>query len=178
MSRIGKLPVTIPEKVEIDLKDNFLTCKGPKGELKRQLHPEMIVKVEEGAILVSRPSESQVHRSLHGLTRTLVANMVEGVSEGFTRKLEVVGVGYRAEMRGNNLALSLGYSHPIIMNFPETIETNCPSPNEIIVSGPDKELVGMIVSKIRSFRKPEPYKGKGIRYAGEYVRRKAGKTGA
>jgi large subunit ribosomal protein L6 len=178
LSRIGKLPITIPENVEVNLKDHFLTCKGPQGELNRELHPEMKIKVENGEIMVERPSESKNHRSLHGLTRSLIANMVEGVSKGFMRKLEVVGIGYKAEMKGEYLILTLGYSHPIMMAFPETIKTTVPSPNEIIIQGPDKELVGMIASKIRSFRKPEPYKGKGVRYSGEYVRRKAGKTGA
>jgi large subunit ribosomal protein L6 len=178
LSRIGKLPIPIPEKVEVDLKDNQLTCKGPKGELSRRLNSEMEIKVENNEIIVNRPSDSKEHRSLHGLTRSLIANMVEGVSTGFTRKLEIIGVGYKAEMKGKNLLLTLGYSHPIVMNFPETIQTSVPNPNEIIVDGADKELVGMIAAKIRSFRKPEPYKGKGVRYSGEYVRRKAGKTGA
>jgi large subunit ribosomal protein L6 len=178
LSRIGKLPISIPEKVEVNLKDNYLTCKGPKGELSRHLSPEMEIKVENNEIVVNRPSDSKEHRSLHGLTRSLIANMVEGVSTGFTRKLEIIGVGYKAEMKGNNLLLTLGYSHPIMMSFPATVQTSVPSPTEIIVDGPDKELVGMIAAKIRSFRKPEPYKGKGIRYSGEYVRRKAGKTGA
>jgi large subunit ribosomal protein L6 len=178
LSRIGKLPIKIPENVEIDLKENFISCKGPKGELKRQLHKEMVVKIEDGVITITRPSDSKQHRSLHGLTRSLIANMVHGVAQGYERKLEIVGVGYRAEMKGGNLFLNLGYSHPIVMSFPETVQTSCPSPNEVIISGVDKELVGMIASKIRSFRKPEPYKGKGIRYENEYVRRKAGKTGA
>ncbi len=178
MSRIGKLPISIPEKVEVNLKDNHLTCKGPKGELSRHLNPQMEIKVENNEIIVNRPSESKDHRSLHGLTRSLIANMVEGVSTGFSRKLEIIGVGYKAEMKGNNLVLSLGYSHPIVMSFPETVKTTVPNPNEIVVEGADKELVGMIAAKIRSFRKPEPYKGKGVRYSGEYVRRKAGKTGA
>ena len=178
MSRIGKLPISIPEQVEVNLKDNHLTCKGPKGELSRQLNPQMEIKVENNEIIVNRPSESKDHRSLHGLTRSLIANMVEGVSAGFTRKLEIIGVGYKAEMKGKNLVLTLGYSHPIVMSFPETVQTTVPNPNEIVVEGADKELVGMIAAKIRSFRKPEPYKGKGVRYSGEYVRRKAGKTGA
>jgi large subunit ribosomal protein L6 len=178
LSRIGKLPIPIPEKVEVNLKDNYLICKGPQGELSRRLHAEMELKVENNNIIVSRPSDSKEHRSLHGLTRSLVANMVEGVSTGFTRKLEIIGVGYKAEIKGKNLVMSLGYSHPIVMSFPESIETSVPAPTEIIVQGPDKELVGMVAAKIRSFRKPEPYKGKGIRYSGEYVRRKAGKTGA
>jgi large subunit ribosomal protein L6 len=162
----------------VNLKDNHLTCKGPKGELSCQLNPQMQVKVENNEIIVNRPSDSKDHKSLHGLTRSLVANMVEGVSTGFTRKLEIIGVGYKAEMKGKNLVLSLGYSHPIVMSFPETVQTTVPNPNEIVVEGADKELVGMIAAKIRSFRKPEPYKGKGVRYSGEYVRRKAGKTGA
>ncbi|MCK4559487.1 MAG: 50S ribosomal protein L6 [Calditrichia bacterium] len=178
MSRIGKLPVSIPEKVEVNLKDNYLTCKGPQGELGSQLNSQMEIKIEDNEITVNRPSDSKEHRSLHGLTRSLIANMVEGVSSGFTRKLEILGVGYKAEMKGKNLMLTLGYSHSIVMSFPETVQTSVPVPNEIVVQGADKELVGMIAAKIRSFRKPEPYKGKGIRYSGEYVRRKAGKTGA
>jgi large subunit ribosomal protein L6 len=178
VSRIGKLPIKIPEKVEIKLEKNQLTCKGPKGELQRQIHPDMKVKIEEGEIQILRPSESQQHRALHGLTRSLVANMVAGVSDGFSRKLEIVGVGYRAEIKGRNLNLTIGYSHPIIMHFPDEISASCPTPNEILIEGIDKELVGRTAAKIRSFRKPEPYKGKGIRYSGEYVRRKAGKTGA
>lgn len=178
MSRIGKIPVSIPEKVEINLKDNYLTCKGPQGELGSQLNSQMEIKIEDNEITVNRPSDSKEHRSLHGLTRSLIANMVEGVSTGFTRKLEILGVGYKAEMKGKNLMLTLGYSHSIVMSFPETVQTSVPVPNEIVVQGADKELVGMIAAKIRSFRKPEPYKGKGIRYSGEYVRRKAGKTGA
>lgn len=178
MSRIGKLPIPIPEKVEVNLKDNYISCKGPKGELERKLHAEMELKVENNEITVNRPSDSKEHRSLHGLTRSLIANMVEGVSTGFSRKLEIIGVGYKAEMKGKNLVMTLGYSHPIVMNFPDTIQTSVPGPTEIIVEGADKELVGLVAAKIRSFRKPEPYKGKGVRYSGEYVRRKAGKTGA
>jgi large subunit ribosomal protein L6 len=178
LSRIGKLPVSIPEKIDVNLKDNYLTCKGPQGELGSQLSSQMEIKIEDKKITVNRPSDSKEHRSLHGLTRSLIANMVEGVSTGFTRKLEILGVGYKAEMKGKNLMLTLGYSHSIVMSFPETVQTSVPAPTEIVVQGADKELVGMIAAKIRSFRKPEPYKGKGIRYSGEYVRRKAGKTGA
>jgi large subunit ribosomal protein L6 len=178
LSRIGKLPITIPDKVEVNLKNNHLTCKGPNGELRRVLHSDMKLKIEDTQVIIERPSDSKEHRSLHGLTRSLVANMIEGVSTGFTKKLEIVGVGYKAEMKGGNLVLSLGYSHPIVMSFPESIDASVPNPNEILVQGADKELVGMIAAKIRSFRKPEPYKGKGVRYSGEYVRRKAGKTGA
>ena len=164
--------------MEVSVENNFMTCKGPRGELQRKLHVDMTIEVGQEEINVKRPSESNEHRSLHGLTRSLIANMVEGVSQGFTRKLEIVGVGYKAEMKGKNLLLNLGYSHPIMMSFPEIVKATCPSPNEIVLESIDKELVGMMAAKIRSFRKPEPYKGKGIRYAGEYVRRKAGKTGA
>jgi large subunit ribosomal protein L6 len=178
LSRIGKLPIKIPEKVDIKITDDLISCKGPKGELSLHYNTEMDVKIDENEIHVNRPSDSKIHRSLHGLTRSLIANMVGGVSEGFRKKLEIVGVGFRAEMRADNLILNIGYSHPIVMSFPDTIKTSCPTPNEIIVEGVDKHLVGLIAAKIRSFRKPEPYKGKGIRYEGEYIRRKAGKTGA
>lgn len=178
MSRIGKLPVEIPEKVEVKLENNFLVCKGPKGELNRNLHSDMNVKIENDQIIVKRPSDSKEHRSLHGLTRSLIFNMVNGVSEGFQKRMLIEGVGYKAEKKGKNLLLTLGYSHPILMTFPENVSVICPSPTEIIVESSDKELVGMVAAKIRSFRKPEPYKGKGIRYHDEYVRRKAGKTGA
>ena len=178
VSRIGKSPIPIPEKVEVNLNNNFLTCKGPKGELKRQLNQQMKIEIENGEIVIKRPSDSKSHRALHGLTRSLVANMIEGVDNGFSKKLEIVGVGYKAEMIGKNLVLTVGYSHPIVVNFPDTITASVSGPNEITIEGSDKELVGMIAAKIRSFRKPEPYKGKGIRYAGEFVRRKAGKTGA
>ncbi len=178
MSRIGKIPVTIPEKVEAKLEKNFLVCKGPKGELSRQLHLEMNIKIENNKIVVERPSDSKLHRSLHGLTRTLISNMVVGVSSGFSKKLLISGIGYKAELKGKKLLVTIGYSHPILMSVPDTIKLTCTSPTEIIVEGSDKELVGMVSAKIRSFRKPEPYKGKGIRYSDEYVRRKAGKTGA
>ena len=178
MSRIGKLPVEIPEKVEVKLENNFLVCKGPKGELNRTLHSDMDVKIENGQIIVKRPSDSKEHRSLHGLTRSLVFNMVNGVFEGFQKRMLIEGVGYKAEMKGKNLLLTLGYSHPIMMTFPDNVSVTCPSPTEIIVESSDKELVGMVAAKIRSFRKPEPYIGKGIRYHDEYIRRKAGKTGA
>ena len=178
MSRIGKLPVEIPEKVEVNLENNFIVCKGPKGELNRKLHSDMDVKIENAQIIVKRPSDSKEHRSLHGLTRSLVFNMVTGVSDGFAKRLLIEGFGYKAEMKGKNLLLTLGYSHPILMTFSDNVNVTCPSPTEIIVESSDKELVGMVAAKIRSFRKPEPYKGKGIRYHNEYVRRKAGKTGA
>lgn len=177
MSRIGKLPVEIPEKVSVDLTDGkILTVKGPKGELNMKVHDRMKVVIEENQVVVNRPDDSKMNRSLHGLTRALIANLVEGVSVGFTKKLEIVGVGYKAEMKGKTLVLNLGYSHPIILRVPDSITISTPSPNEIQVSGIDKELVGMVAAKIRSFRKPEPYKGKGVKYAGEYIRRKAGKA--
>jgi len=178
LSRIGKIPVTIPEKVEVKLNNNFLSCKGPKGELSRQLHTDMIIDINANEITVKRPSDEKNHRALHGLTRTLVANMVEGVSSGFSKKLLISGVGYKAEIKGKKLQLAMGYSHPILLGVPDSITLSCPTPTEIIIDGSDKELVGMIAAKIRSFRKPEPYKGKGIQYETEHVRRKAGKTGA
>jgi large subunit ribosomal protein L6 len=177
VSRIGKLPINIPENTEVKFENNVFSCKGSKGELTRKIHPEMDVKIEDGAISVKRPSDSKQHRALHGLTRSLIANMVQGVSQGFEKKLQIQGVGYRAEMKGANLNLTVGYSHPILINFPDDIKASCPSPNDIVIQGIDKELVGQVAAKIRSYKKPEPYKGKGIRYAGEYVRRKAGKTG-
>ena len=176
MSRIGKLPVDVPANTNINLTNNFLEVKGPKGALKRQLHPKMKVEHKDSQIIVSRANDSKENRSLHGLTRALIANMVEGVNNGFTKKLEIVGVGYKAEMKGKNLVLTIGYSHQIVLALPDTINVSTPSPTEIEISGIDKEMVGKIAAKIRSFRKPEPYKGKGIKYTGEYIRRKAGKT--
>jgi large subunit ribosomal protein L6 len=178
LSRIGKLPIRIPDKVSVGIDNQIVSCKGPRGQLTMKVHEDLKVQVDQNEITVSRPTDSKKHKSLHGLTRSLLANMVEGVSKGFSRKLEIVGVGYKAEMKGKNLQLNLGYSHPILLGMPETITATCPSAIEIIIEGVDKELVGLMAAKIRSFRKPEPYKGKGIRYAGEYVRKKAGKTGA
>lgn len=178
MSRVGKLPVPIPKDVDVQLKDGLMTVKGPKGELTRKLHPEVLVTVEEEQIVVKRPSESKEHRSLHGLTRALIANMVDGVYTGFQKKLEIVGVGYRAEMKKRGLLLTLGYSHQILFTPPEGVEITVEKDNSITVSGIDRELVGQVAAKIRSFRKPEPYKGKGIRYSDETIRRKAGKTAA
>jgi len=176
VSRIGKLPIPLPDKVECKLEGNLVTIKGPKGELQREISPEMKVALEDGQITVARPSDGKQHRALHGLSRTLIANMVEGVTKGFEKKLEIRGVGYRAEMRGKLLNLYLGYSHPIVFMPPESIEVRAEGNTNITVSGIDKELVGHVAAKIRSFRKPEPYKGKGIRYVDEYVREKAGKT--
>lgn len=177
MSRIGKLPIQIPEKVTVDIQDNnIVTVKGPKGELTRQFTAQMKISLDDNTVKIERPDDLKANLALHGLTRALLANMVEGVSTGFSKKLEIVGIGFKAEIKGRKLVLNLGYSHPIIVGVPDNIKFNVPGPNEIEISGIDKELVGLVAAKIRSFKKPEPYKGKGIRYAGEYVRRKAGKT--
>lgn len=179
MSRIGKKPVPIPSGVEVQVDDNNqVRVKGPKGELVRQLHKEMIISTEEGTITVQRPTENKKHRSLHGLTRTLISNMVEGVTKGFEKTLELVGVGYRATMQGQKLVLAVGYSHPVEFDPPKGLEIEVPSPNKIIVRGIDKEQVGALAANIRATREPEPYKGKGIKYEGEYIRRKVGKAGA
>src|SRR5690554_1051663 len=177
MSRIGKLPITIPAGVEVKLNGNIIDVKGPKGQLTKELHPDMIIEQTDGVIEVKRPSDDKDHRALYGLTRTLVANMVQGVTEGFTRNLEIVGVGYRAAKQGNKLVLSLGYSHPIEVDPAPGIEIDVPAPTKITVRGIDKELVGQTAANIREFRSPEPYLGKGIRYEGERIRRKAGKAG-
>lgn len=177
MSRIGRLPVTVPAGVTIDLKeDNDLTVKGPKGTLTRVLPKEMEIKVEEGVITVTRPNDLKRNKALHGLTRSLINNMVVGVSEGYTKVLEVNGVGYRAQKQGKTLVLNLGYSHPIEMQDPEGVETAVDG-NKITVSGIDKEKVGQFAAEIREKRPPEPYKGKGIKYADEFIRRKVGKAG-
>jgi large subunit ribosomal protein L6 len=177
MSRIGKQPVTVPAGVEITLDGRQITVKGPRGTLSRQLPADIQLSQEAGEILVTRPSDAPEHRSLHGLTRTLVANMVEGVTTGFRRQLDIVGVGYRAEARPYGLFLALGYSHPIEFKAPEGIKLTANTPTQIIVEGANKEMVGQVASEIRRLRPPEPYKGKGIKYAGEQVRRKAGKAG-
>ncbi len=176
MSRVGKNPIQVPAGVTVDLKNNNIKVKGPKGELERMLHPDMIVEVSADVVLVKRPTESKQHKSLHGLTRTLVFNMVEGVSTGFTRNLEIEGVEYRAELKGKSLVMALGYSHPVRYEPAEGVELEVPDPKKISVKGIDKQKVGQAAAEIRGFRPPEPYKGKGIRYAGEQVRRKAGKT--
>ncbi len=176
MSRIGKNPIAIPDKTKVEIKDSSVTITGPKGTLSREIHPEMTAAIEENQLLVSRPSDAKRHRALHGLTRSLLNNMVVGVTEGYKRELEIIGVGYRAEVKGKILVLYLGYSHPIVFGPPDgvTIEV-LPKENKVIIQGIDKELVGQCAAKIRSFRKPEPYKGKGVRYVGEHVRSKAGK---
>ena len=179
MSRIGKLPIAVPAGVEIKLTaDNEITIKGKNGTLTRQLHPDMIIKVEKEVINVERPSENKMHKSLHGLTRTLINNMVIGVTEGFTRELEINGVGYRGQMQGKTMVLSLGYSHPVEFTPEEGVTIEMPAPNKIVVKGANKERVGATAAKIRTFRAPEPYKGKGIKYVEEHIRRKEGKAGA
>lgn len=178
MSRIGKLPVVIPAGVEIKLgKGNLITVKGPKGTLERKLADDMNIAIEEGQVVVTRPSDLKKHRALHGLTRTLIFNMVMGVTEGYQKVLEVNGVGYRAAKSGKKLTLTLGYSHPVEMDDPEGIEAILEGQNKIIVKGIDKEKVGQFAAEIRAKRPPEPYKGKGIKYADETIRRKVGKTG-
>lgn len=179
MSRIGRAPITVPAGVDVKLTaDNEITVKGKNGTLTRKLHPDMIIKVESGVITVERPSENKEHRSLHGLTRTLINNMVIGVTEGFTRELEINGVGYRGQMQGKKMVLSLGYSHPVEYTPEDGVTIEMPAPNKIIVKGASKERVGATAAKIRTFRAPEPYKGKGIKYVEEHIRRKEGKTGA
>ena len=177
MSRIGRLPITVPAGVEVTLVGRAITVKGPKGTLARDLHPDIKVVQEGGSILVSRPSEAKINKQLHGLTRTLVANMVEGVTTGYRKGIEITGVGYRATKIGEKLQLNLGYSHPIEIDPPSGISFEVENPTRLAVVGIDKELVGQIAAKVRSTRKPEPYKGKGVRYSGEYIRRKAGKAG-
>lgn len=176
MSRIGKQPIPVPAGVDVTIEGNDVTVKGPKGTLSQSFNPDMQITLEEGSIFVRRPSDARQHRSLHGLTRTLVSNMVTGVSEGFRKDMEIVGVGYRAALKGSDLDLSLGLSHPMVVKAPEGITFEVPAPNRISVLGIDKQRVGQIAAEIRGIRPPEPYKGKGIRYAGEVVRRKVGKA--
>lgn len=177
MSRIGRKPIDVPSGVEVKLDGSVITVKGPKGTLTRELHSEMIIEVAPNVINVSRPSEKKMHKSLHGLTRTLVSNMVEGVTKGFTKDLEIQGVGYRAAKQGKDLVMNLGYSHQVIMPEIEGITIEVPALTKITISGTDKQVVGQFAAKVREKRPPEPYKGKGIRYVGEYVQRKEGKTG-
>lgn len=177
MSRVGRVPVKIPAGVTVEVRGNAVVVKGPKGELSREFHPDMTIKVEAGSVIVERPSDEKKHKSLHGLTRSLIANMVEGVTKGYEKSLELVGVGYRAAKGGRKLTLTVGYSHPVEIDPPEGIEFEVPNPTLIVVKGKDKELVGQMAASIRDVRPPEPYQGKGIRYAGEKVRRKAGKAG-
>ena len=177
MSRIGRMPISLPANVEVNQEGRRLTVKGPLGELKREIHPEMRIDRQEGSLVIVRPSDEPRHRALHGLTRTLVNNMVTGVTTGFTKGLEISGVGYRAQLQGDKLVLALGYSHPVEVTPPAGIRFAVETPTRLSVSGADKELVGQTAAYIRARRKPEPYKGKGIRYAGEQILRKAGKAG-
>ena len=177
MSRIGKAPVAIPAGVEVKLDGHTLTVKGPKGQLVREFHPDMIIEIEDNEVIVKRPSENKEHKSLHGLTRALIANMVTGVNSGFEKVLEISGVGYRAEKKGNKLVMNLGYSHPVEMEDPEGVETVCDGQTKVIVQGIRKEAVGAHAANIRAKRLPEPYKGHGVKYADEHIRRKVGKTG-
>jgi large subunit ribosomal protein L6 len=175
MSRIGKQPIEIPDGVEVDVKPQAVTVKGPKGELSQEIVRDIKVSLDDGAVKVERPTDRGEHRALHGLTRSLIANMVEGVTDGYERRLEIQGVGYRAQLKGKALEMSLGYSHPVTLQAPEGIEFEVPEPTQVIVRGIDKQLVGEIAARIRKSRPPEPYKGKGVRYAGEHVSRKVGK---
>jgi len=178
VSRVGKNPIPIPDGVELDIKKASVAVKGPKGELSTRIHPDITLEVKEGQLFVERPNDSKQFRALHGLYRSLISNMVEGVHKSFEKKLEIVGVGYRAEVKNKRLVLQLGYSHPIVFAPPEGIELVTENPTSIAIRGINKEIVGQVAAKIRSFRPPEPYKGKGIKYVGEHIRRKAGKTAA
>jgi large subunit ribosomal protein L6 len=178
VSRIGKSPIEVPSGVDVTVDGRTVTVKGPKGQLTQTFNEDMKITLDDGSILVERPSDEREHRSLHGLTRSLIANMVTGVSEGFSKSLEIVGVGYRAQLKGKDIEMQLGLSHPVVVKAEDGITFEVPSPNKIVVSGIDKQRVGQIAAEIRDWRRPEPYKGKGIRYEGEYVRRKVGKTAA
>ena len=177
MSRIGLKPITIPAGVDVNVNGTTVTVKGPNGTLSMDAHPNMTVSIEGSAIIVSRPNDAKENRSLHGLTRTLIHNMIVGVTEGFKKNLEVNGVGYRVQMQGNNLVMNLGFSHQVTMEAPEGIKVECPSANAIVISGADKQMVGQFAAQVREKRPPEPYKGKGIKYAEEHIRRKEGKAG-
>jgi len=177
VSRVGKQPIALPAGVEVKLDGNHVSVKGPKGELSRELSRDMIIQMEGNTVTVSRPSDERQHRAMHGLTRTLIANMVEGVTKGYSKNLELVGTGYRASKSGRKLVLTVGFSHPVEIDPPTGIDIEVPNPAAVIVKGIDKEAVGALTANIRDVRPPEPYLGKGIRYAGEKVRRKVGKTG-
>ena len=177
MSRIGRLPIAVPSGVDVTIDGRNVTVKGPKGTLSRALHPDITVSREGGTLVVTRPTEQKTHKQLHGLTRTLVNNMVVGVTDGYRKGIEITGVGYRAALNGRKLTLNLGYSHPIEIDPPDGISFEVENPTRLAVVGIDKELVGQVAAQVRATRKPEPYKGKGVRYAGEYIRRKAGKAG-
>lgn len=178
MSRIGLKPIPVPDRVQVNIQGSHVTVKGPKGELRRSFNPDIQIALEDGVLRVQRPTDNRAHRALHGLTRSLLANMITGVSDGYTKVLEIVGTGYRAELQGQKLVLHVGYSHPIDFEAPQDISFEVPrGGRSVVVHGIDKEMVGEISARIRRQRPPEPYKGKGIRYQGEYVRRKAGKAG-
>ena len=177
MSRIGRMPIAVPAGVDVKIDGNIVTVKGPKGTLTRTVNENITVALDNGVITVSRPNDQKENRSLHGLNRTLIANMVKGVSEGFTKELEINGIGYRAAKQGKDLVLNIGYSHNVVVPEIEGISIEVPSPNKIIISGPDKQKVGQFASEVRGKRPPEPYKGKGIKYVDEYIRRKEGKAG-
>lgn len=177
MSRIGKMPISVPAGVDVNIDNSVVTVKGPKGTLTREFSPSMIIENKEGVITVSRPNDSKMNRSLHGLTRTLIANMVEGVTNGYSKTLEIEGVGYRAAKQGKNLVMNLGYSHQVIVSETDGITIDVPQPNKIVINGIDKQMVGQFAAEVREKRPPEPYKGKGIRYAGEHIIRKEGKAG-
>ncbi len=177
MSRIGRAPITVPAGVEVKIDGSTVTAKGPKGTLTKTMHSNMSIAMEGNVITVTRPNDNKENRSLHGLTRTLIANMVEGVSNGYKKELEINGIGYRAEKKGKDLVMKIGYSHDVIMTEPEGVTVEVPSPNKLIVSGADKAAVGQFAAEIREKRLPEPYKGKGIKYVDEYIRRKEGKAG-
>ena len=177
MSRIGKMPITVPAGVTVTIEDNFVTVKGPKGELSRQINKNMKLTLDNGVLTVERPNDDKENRAMHGLSRTLINNMVVGVHTGFSKTLEINGVGYRCALQGKNINFTLGFSHPVVKEPPAGITFEVPAPNKIIVSGANKEVVGAVAAEIRTLRPPEPYKGKGIRYAGEVVKLKAGKSG-
>jgi large subunit ribosomal protein L6 len=177
MSRIGKKPIDIPNGVEVTINGSHVVVKGPKGTLERTFHPDMTIKLENNQLVVERPSDERHHRALHGTTRSLLANMIEGVTKGFSKTLELVGVGYRAQKKGNTVVINVGYSHPVEVEQREGIELEVPAQNQIVVKGIDKQLVGAVAANIRAIREPEPYKGKGIKYIDERIRRKEGKTG-
>lgn len=177
MSRVGRLPITVPKGVSVDVSGQSVTVKGPKGELTEALRPEVVVQVEDAEVVVNRSSESRKARGFHGLYRQLIANMIQGVNEGFSRALLINGVGYRAEVNGQSLTLNLGFSNPIEFRLPDGVSAETDGPNRVVVRGISKQLVGKVASEIRSIRPPEPYKGKGIKYENEYVRRKVGKSG-
>jgi len=176
LSRVGKQPITIPDGIQIEQKGEYVIVKGQKGQLEEKIHPDMKVVIKDGVLQVERPNDDRLNRSLHGLTRSLINNMVVGLTAGFEKSLEIIGVGYRAELKGKALVLQLGFSHPIYFVPPEGITIEVPNQTKIVVKGTSKHMVGQVAAKIRSFRPPEPYKGKGVRYEGEYVRRKAGKV--